>query len=359
MTEPTDVLIVGAGLAGLSLASHLAGTDRSIQSAAQTVKVVEARDRVGGRILTAALEGAPFDFGPAWFWEGQPRMAGLIEELGLTAFQQYSNGDGTYEDATGRVIRGPGVASMAGSLRVEGGLSKLTDGLLNGLPPGAVQLNRRVSGMRRDGDTIEVQFRDAPPERARVVVLALPPRLAAAFRYEPAVPEAQVMNTIPTWMGGQAKVVAVYERAFWREAGLSGDAMSQRGPLAEIHDASPRTGEPGALFGFVGRRDRTPDRLLEDARAQLVRLFGPDASAPRAIKLVDWAEHDTTSAPADRAPLRAHPRYGLPDALRGLWDGRLLLASTEASASFGGYLEGALEAAATAAAEVRRQVESG
>ncbi len=41
-------------------------------------------------------------------------------------------------------------------------------------------------------------------------------------------------------------------RPFWREKGLSGDAMSRYGPLVEVHDATdPKTGL-GALFGFVG-----------------------------------------------------------------------------------------------------------
>ena len=44
-------------------------------------------------------------------------------------------------------------------------------------------------------------------------------------------------------MAGHAKFIALYERAFWREAGCSGTAMSQRGPLTEIHDASDELGK--------------------------------------------------------------------------------------------------------------------
>lgn len=51
----------------------------------------------------------------------------------------------------------------------------------------------------------------------------------------------------------------------------------------------------------------------------------------------------------DRAPLASHPTYGLPATLRGLWGDRLLLASTETSQAFGGFLEGALQAAADTA----------
>ena len=45
------------------------------------------------------------------------------------------------------------------------------------------------------------------------------------------------------------------------------------------------------------------------------------------------------------APLYAHPTYGLPPALSGLWDDRLLMAGTEVAPQFGGFVEGALEAA--------------
>lgn len=55
----------------------------------------------------------------------------------------------------------------------------------------------------------------------------------------------------PTWMAGHAKVVAIYERPFWRDSGLSGFVSSRVGPLQEIHDASPEAGS-GALFGFLG-----------------------------------------------------------------------------------------------------------
>ena len=46
------------------------------------------------------------------------------------------------------------------------------------------------------------------------------------------------------------KSVVVYAEPFWRTRGWSGFAVSQLGPLVEIHDASPPDGGLGALFGF-------------------------------------------------------------------------------------------------------------
>ncbi len=97
----TEVLIVGGGLAGLSLADKLAreGVD---------FLLVEAQNRLGGRILTEDISGGAFDLGPAWFWPGQPRMAQLIDRLGLRYFEQYSAGDIVFQDQSGAVHKNRG-----------------------------------------------------------------------------------------------------------------------------------------------------------------------------------------------------------------------------------------------------------
>jgi protoporphyrinogen oxidase len=91
VTPSTPVAIIGGGLAGLAAARllHAAGID---------FRVFEARDRLGGRILSVDRDSRPsgdgFDLGPSWFWPGlQPRMARLAEDLGLAAFVQRSEGD--------------------------------------------------------------------------------------------------------------------------------------------------------------------------------------------------------------------------------------------------------------------------
>ncbi|KFA90172.1 hypothetical protein Q664_29805 [Archangium violaceum Cb vi76] len=59
-----------------------------------------------------------------------------------------------------------------------------------------------------------------------------------------------------TWMAPHAKYVAVFDEPFWRRLGLSGEARSRVGPLAEVHDASDCGGE-AALFGMRARADGT------------------------------------------------------------------------------------------------------
>ena len=198
-------------------------------------------------------------------------------------------------------------------------------------------------------------FNATTPDGAEInagrVVLALPPRVAAhSIEFNPGLPEAthRAMSGIATWMAGQAKAVAIYDSPFWREEGLSGDAMSRFGPLGEVHDASPASGLPGALFGFIGvppqaRMDEA--RLKQQVQEQLGRLFGPQAATPRKLVVRDWATEAFTATTADAQPLFAHPHYGLPTAMTGVMQGRVIFAGTEVAREFGGYLEGALEAA--------------
>jgi len=343
LPDSTDVLIVGGGLAGLRLADLLGAAGHDFQ-------LIEARDRFGGRVLSHTVAGAAFDLGPAWFWPGQPRIAALADRFGLFVFDQFANGAFRFEDSQGRIQQGVGAGSMQGSFRLEGGISTLCDRLADSLDPARCHLGAQVVSLSRTATGITAQLSDGRSIATQRVVCALPPRIAATLAFSPALPApaAQALQTIPTWMAGQAKAIALYDTPFWRDAGLSGDAMSQRGPMVEVHDASPANGSIGALFGFIGvpPARRVDAKALEGAvRAQLVRLFGEDAAQPREIKVKDWAFDPLTATNSDHAPLTAHPRYGLPPALRTLWDGALLFGGTEVAPEFGGFLEGALEAA--------------
>ena len=86
MTAATDVVVVGAGLAGLAAASRL------VDAGAEVV-VVEARDRVGGRTLTLpAADGTPLDHGAHWIGPTQDRIAALAERVGVTSHPTYERG---------------------------------------------------------------------------------------------------------------------------------------------------------------------------------------------------------------------------------------------------------------------------
>ncbi len=336
-------LIVGGGLSGLALA-------QTLEAQGHDYLLVEARSRFGGRILTQHSDGGDFDMGPAWFWPGQPRIAALVARMNLQKFNQFADGKLTFEDVQGHVQRGQGFSSMEGSWRLLGGLDTLTAALANSLPDHRKRLNTPVIKLEMSEDRCSATLSGGEKISADQVVLALPPRVAGQIAFSPTLPDNAVlaMQGIATWMAGQVKAVAVYDTPFWRNDGLSGDAISRKGPMVEIHDASPAAGGPYALFGFIGvppqvRADE--QRLRQHLHAQLSRLFGPQAAEPKQLYIKDWASDPYTSTEADKAPLYAHPTYGLPHAMTNLWKNKLHFAGTEVAPIFGGYIEGALEAA--------------
>lgn len=81
----TDVVIVGGGLAGLMAGYRLSEADVG-------VRVLEARGRVGGRVLTREVGGHPVDMGAQWIGPSQHRMQALVDELDIDTFPQYSTG---------------------------------------------------------------------------------------------------------------------------------------------------------------------------------------------------------------------------------------------------------------------------
>lgn len=95
MTYEADVVIVGAGMAGLRAAETL-------QSAGKTVIIVEANDRVGGRVLTEEVTpGVHLELGAQWIGAGQDRVADLASELGVETFAQFEDGETSYEIGSG------------------------------------------------------------------------------------------------------------------------------------------------------------------------------------------------------------------------------------------------------------------
>jgi monoamine oxidase len=82
-----DVCVVGAGYAGLTAALRLVQAGRS-------VVVLEARDRIGGRVWTERLpDGTPIDRGGAWLGPGQDRLYALAEEMGVGTYPTFVQGD--------------------------------------------------------------------------------------------------------------------------------------------------------------------------------------------------------------------------------------------------------------------------
>src|SRR3954447_24302331 len=102
-----DVVVVGAGLAGLAAA-------REAQRRGATVLVLEARDRVGGRTLNEPIgDGKVVEIGGQWIGPGQDRIAALARELGVDTFPTHSAGENVIE-FSGRLTRYRGTIPRIG-----------------------------------------------------------------------------------------------------------------------------------------------------------------------------------------------------------------------------------------------------
>lgn len=378
----TETIIVGAGLAGLSLAAELQRQQRDYV-------LIEARERLGGRIFSKTL-AAPaeasasldsnsldpscfgsngfgshcFDLGPTWFWpQVNPRMKQLVSDLGLGIFPQYQSGGMVIQSDTGFILRqNQSWTQNPRPMRINGGMQALIHALAAQLDHQRLRLACHLTQLELNADGVTAQCQQDGCEQtwqAQRVVIAVPPRVALRdISFTPALPKAtqQQLQQLPTWMASRAKMVAVYSHPFWRDRQQSGLAISQCGPLAEIHDASPADGSKGALFAFfhwpAEQREAQQQTLKTQLTEQLVKLYGPQAGEPEALWIQDWAQEPLTAVASDLNEAPQHPSGGDQLMQGEPWQQRLLWAASECGGHNAGYLEGALEAAAACLAQI-------
>jgi monoamine oxidase len=430
MSEPAEqtaeVVIVGAGLAGLSAARrlHEFGVD---------VVVLEARDRVGGRTLSVVEDdGRLVEYGGQWVGPTQDRVLALIAELGLDTFVQYADGDNLqvsdgdqlrYHGAipTGDAVQaadlmdamveltsaameldpqrpwtharagakqwlrtltrvlfpaepgeisllhalfyirsGGGLEKMIGTInsaqerRITHGAQRLSEGLA-GMLGNRVRLGCPVSRIDHHSDGVVVHH-DGGVVRARRAIVAIPPALAGRIRYSPAMPGFRDQLTQRSFMGSSIKVTLVYDRPFWRDAGLSGQMTTDDGLVQLTFDQTHPLREEGVLVAFVdSAAARKAVRMTADERRATVlddlsRVFGDQACHPIAYYEKAWLD-DEWSRGCYVGIMSPGTWSTLGEALTEPV-GPIHWAGTETASVWNGYMDGAIRSGEDAATAV-------
>lgn len=402
-----DAIVVGAGLSGLTCARRL------VDGGAQ-ILVLEARERVGGRLHSGKVGGAVVDLGGQWVTAGQPRVAALAVEAGVDVEHHDRSGRALLADRGGwfaayaqrramreieRMMGAPeptydqrSLADHLGEIRNRVARERigLHADLVFAADPAGLSLLYYLATMRATGG-----FRPESPDEYRFAGGAqlLASRLAervgdrirlgepvtaieqsvdrvavtAASVYEAkrvvlAIPPAlvrriavdlprPVQRYVEASSGGPVvKCFAAYDRPVWRERGCSGESYHPRGTVRATVEIA---GEAHVLLAFVVGREaaRWSSRTPEERRADVTAVFAEVCGEPATP--IDYLEADwgAESWSAGCVP-------GLrPGALSAgaRWrepHGRLHIAGTESATKWPGYMEGAIDAGERAASEV-------
>jgi monoamine oxidase len=248
--------------------------------------------------------------------------------------------------------RGPDLPGGGRDHVFDGGAQTLTLRLAEALGD-AIHLGEPALAIEPDGASLVVRT-PSGSHAARHVILALPPSLA--IRLAPALPEPIRQLGAAMQRGSVVKCFAAYDRAFWRDAGLSGEAYRPHGTVRAVVEASPpEAGTPVLLAFVVGAaaatwHARDPEGRRREVLETFAELFGDPARTPLDYLEADWAIDPWSAGCVASTP----PGALITGATWRGAHGRIHLAGAEAAVQWPGYMEGAIEAGERAAAEVIR-----
>jgi monoamine oxidase len=272
-------------------------------------------------------------------------------DVSLLYMLWYSNSAGGLQALIGNAGTGAGQ-----DFRVSGGTQSVAIALAKRLGVGKrVLLEHAVRKIVQTDSGITVEADQATVE-AKHVIVAIAPHLAGRIVYDPPLPGQRDQLTQRLPIGSLIKTIAVYDTPFWREDGLNGQVTSVEGAVDACFDASPESGTPGVMLGFI---DGDQARLLSDqseavrqaaALESYVNYFGPKAAYPREYFDMPWERQIyTRGCPVGISAPGVLTRYG-----KALRDpiGRIHWAGTETATVWAGYMDGAIQSGKRAAAEI-------
>jgi monoamine oxidase len=352
--KETDILIIGGGLTGLTLNYLLQGHNRS-------VTLIEARDRLGGRIHTIqSSNGPPVEMGATWLGPEHRRLQVLLENLGLNTFKQMLGNKAIYEPnsmSPHQIVALP--PNQAASFRIQGGTSSLIQSLAKAMKSPNLYMNRKVQSISENGQYLLVHSGNET-FKAGIVASTLPPKLFdTTIEVKPTLPDElrSVMAKTHTWMGESIKFSLSFSAPFWRKENSSGTVFSNVGPITEMYDHSDFNDNRYALKGFLNSSyfSVTRKKRLNMVIAQLKKYYGKDVKDYLEYHECVWAKENETYVPYQQHVL-PHQHNGHELFQKPYLNGKLHVAGAETSPLSPGYMDGAVNSAETVYKQLSEQL---
>lgn len=341
----TEVIIIGAGLTGLTLGYLL-------QQKGVSFKIIEARDRVGGRIQTILSENrTPIEMGATWISKQHTELNTLLEQLEIPVFEQFMDGIALFEPLSAAPPQQFHIPNnQEPSYRIAGGTNKLIDALTSHIDTHKIVLNEPIITIKKTSNKALITKSSNNEYFSKKVITTLPPLLFAKTITCTSLPSdlIKIASKTHTWMSDAIKFGISYKAAFWKELGFSGTLFSNVGPIIELYDHSSIENTKYALKGFLqsSLSSETLEQRKNKVIRQLQKVFGDQVLHYLSYEEVIWKNEPYTHIDDDHF-IFPHQNNGHSIYQQSYLDNQLFIAGSEISPQFGGYMEGAIRSAYT------------
>ena len=345
-----SVGIIGGGLAGLTAAYYL--KKENISST-----IIEARDRLGGRIFTNYIENeAPVELGATWLGNKHNFLIDLLSELKIETFEQYIGKYAVYEPIS---TSPPQLVTMPynpdPTYRIKGGSSTLISQLTEYLDTTSIRLNAKVTALELHNNKIILDTEDQTFEFDQVII-TLPPKLFLnTIQFIPHLPQnlTEIGQLTHTWMSESIKVALTYASPFWKEKNPIGSIFSNTGLISEMYDHSNYENSEFALKGFIngGYAFTTQEERKQRVLNQLSKYFGSQVENYLSYQELIWRNEEFTHFDYEGFIL-PHQNNGNPIFQTPLFENKLHIGGSETASQHPGYMDGAVESGVSLAKNI-------